>query len=64
MIILLITKSEAKILHEQYGIGFKCEGGISSSSPNCYKKNKKYYLCERDYNMRAIEKIRKIRTIG
>lgn len=46
------------ILNRDYKIPYKCEGGISHSSPNKYKKNRKYYLCERNYNLRMLKKIR------
>ena len=36
------------------------ENGISHS----YTKNRKYYLCSREYNLNALEKIRKIQTVG
>lgn len=47
------------ILHEKYHIPYR-DGGISHS----YTKNRKYYLCSREYNMNALEKLRKVQTIG
>lgn len=29
-----------------------------------YTKNRKYYLCEKMYNINALEKIRKIQSVG
>lgn len=57
---MLITKSEAKILNQKYEIPYKAEGGISTSSTNKYKKNRKYYLCSRKYNLDALNDIRKV----
>ncbi|WP_288681616.1 hypothetical protein [uncultured Eubacterium sp.] len=56
--IIQISKKEAMILNKDYRIPYKREGGISHSSPRKYKKNRKYYLCERDYNLDMLKKIR------
>lgn len=48
------------ILNRDYKIPYKREGGIFHSSPSKYKKNRKYYLCERNYNLRMLKKIRNV----
>ena len=48
------------ILNRDYKIPYKREGGISHSSPSKYKKNRKYYLCERNYNLHMLKKIRNV----
>ena len=53
---LEISKEVAHRLHNEYGIRWK-DGGISSTSTSTYKKNKKYYLCESEYNLRNLLKI-------
>lgn len=53
-IILLISKKLAHKLNKEYGVKFG-EGGISTSKT----KHKKYYLCERQKNMIALEKATK-----
>lgn len=57
--IVQITKQEAMILNRDYKIRYG-ENGISHT----YTKNRKYYLCERMYNINALEKIRKIQSVG
>ena len=57
--IVQITKQEAMILNRDYKIRY-AENGISHT----YTKNRKYYLCERTYNINALEKIRKIQSVG
>lgn len=47
------------ILNKNYNIRYG-ENGISHT----YTKNRKYYLCERTYNINALEKIRKFQTVG
>ena len=53
-IILLISKELAHKLNKEYGVKFG-EGGISTSKT----RHKKYYLCERQKNMIALEKATK-----
>ena len=47
------------ILNRDYIIHY-AENGISHT----YTKNQKYYPCERTYNINALEKIRKIQSVG
>lgn len=53
-IILLISKELAHKLNKEYGVKFG-EGGISTSKT----KHKKYYICECQKNMIALEKATK-----
>ena len=53
-IILLISKELAHKLNKEYGVKFG-GGGISTSKT----RHKKYYLCERQKNMIALEKATK-----
>ena len=53
-IILLISKELAHKLNKEYGVKFG-EGGISTSKT----RHRKYYLCERQKNMIALEKATK-----
>ena len=48
-----ITKREAQMLNEKYGVPYKDEG-ISHS----YTKYRKYYLCPSQYNMKALKDLR------
>ena len=57
--IVQISKNEAAVLNKKYGIPYG-ECGIAHT----YTKSRKYYLCERSFNMNALEKIRKIQTVG
>lgn len=50
-----ISKREAEILHEKYGVRYK-DNGISSTVAT--GKKKRYYLCESRENMKALDKIR------
>ena len=55
---LEISKDVAHKLHNKYGIRWK-DGGISSTSTTTYKKHKKYFLCESEYNLRKLLSITK-----
>ena len=53
-----ITKNEAQILNVKYEIPFKEFGGINHTC-SCHGKRKTYYLTECNYNLNALNEIRK-----
>ena len=56
--LLLISKSESKILHEQYHIPFK-DDGISHTISNVGT----YHLCESNYNKKCLRSLRESQIV-
>lgn len=52
-----ITKSEARELNSRYKIRYG-ENGISKSGTGRH-----YYLCESEWNMKKLNKLRKLNTV-